>query len=255
MQKKTIKKKSAAPYPAEKKKPVARGRGQGHRVKSSEQRKATMPTLLTMSEYPPGFSKDGRRLLAKCPEFRLYENYRIGGPRELETKPEIESATWRALFRIKGTHVGPWSEGTRRRVEWAIALKKMMRFKDRGYTGSDAPLASALARAFAPAIEKAISAPDLNEEIDKVSTMFRDAMLALARERGRIKDNRAKRGIAVEVVLIWEAKDAFVQTRKRPRKSYLRKRLESLGFSPSKKKARADWDQWFQRASLDKLPE
>ena len=193
--------------------------------------------------------------MAKCPEFRLYELYQIGGPKELETNPDIECAMWKALFRIKGTHVGPWSEGTRRRVEWAIALKKMMRFKDRGYTGSDVPLASALARAFAPAIEKAISAPDINEEVDKVSKMFRDALLALARERGRLKDNRAKRGIAVEVILIWEAQAAFVQTRKRPRKCYLRERLEALGFSPAKKKARADWEQWFQRASLDELPE
>lgn len=217
--------------------------------------KMPLPRSLLTVEYPQGFGEDGRRLLAKCPEFQLYELYEEGGPTELVTRPAIERALWRAIFRIKGPHTGPWSEETNRRIDWAIAFKKMMRYQERGFTGSDVPLAQALAKAMAPEISKVLSSKEARGEADKVATMFRDAILALAREAGAIRDYRAKLKISTEALLIWEAQGTFMHTRKRPRKSYLRERLMALGLRPPKKKEAADWREWFARAGLDKLPE
>ncbi len=212
-------------------------------------------SLLSGIKYPPGFDKNGRRVLAKCPEFRLVELYKVGGETVLETAPDIERAYWRSIFRIKGPHTGPWSDETNRRIEWAIALKKMMRFKERGYTGSDVPLARALSENLGPAIENALSSQDVKAAANKVASMFRDAVLAQAREANMLKDYRAKCRVPAVAVLIWEAQGSFQYYRKRPKKSYLRERLEMIGYGIKGKDSSADWRDRFERASLDRLPD
>ena len=213
------------------------------------------PKSLLMVEYPPGFDSGGRRVLAECPEFRVVELYKVGGETELETAPEIERAYWRAIFRIKGSHVGPWSDETNRRIDWAIALKKMMRFKERGYTGSDVPLARALSETLGPAIKNVLESQDIEGGADGVSKMFRDAVLALAREDGKIKDGRAKLSIPSVAILIIEAQGIFQHLHARPTKSFLRERLEMIGYGIKGKDASARWRERFEQACLDKLPE
>ncbi len=131
----------------------------------------------------------------------------------------------------------------------------MMQFKKRGYTGSDVPLAKALSETLGPAIEKALSSQDVNAEVAKVARMFRDAVLAQAREANMLKDQRAKKhAVPVVAVLIWEAQGSFQHYRKRPKKSYLQERLEMIGYGIKKKASSADWRDLFEQASLDRLP-
>jgi hypothetical protein len=212
-------------------------------------------TLLSI-EYPPGFNSQGRKVLAECPEFRIVELYREGGERVFEFAPEVEKALWKSLFRIKGTSSGPWGEGAAFRIEMAIALKKMIRFKNRNYQGGDAILARELTMALCPLVEAALRSENPEGEAEKAGKSFRDAVLALSRDAGIAKrDGRAKMGIPAEAVLIWEAQGAFQHHLVPPKKSYLRKRLERIGYSISGKDAKKRWDDRFERAALSGLPE
>lgn len=212
-------------------------------------------SLLVVSR-PPGFDKHGRHLLAKCPEFKLYELYKPGGEQEIETAPEIEHALWRALFRINDS----WETETRdERIAWVVAVKKLhnftvRRYKQGDYTGA-VPVACELAATLGMRIEAALASKD-DPKITarRCGDMFRDTVSALLREANRSPDGRTDKLIPAVVVLIWEAQGMFQYMRKRPRKSELRKRLTAIGYGFSGPTATARWRELFRRAGLNKLP-
>ena len=63
--------------------PQLRSCRESMRHKASDVGRTHAPQLTSGSlinfEYAPGFDKNGRHLLAKCPEFRLFELYKPGG--------------------------------------------------------------------------------------------------------------------------------------------------------------------------------
>lgn len=227
--------------PAKKKKPTS----------SMKPMSMPMPKSLLDFKYPEGFDESGRRLLARCPEFALYELYEIGGPTELITAPKIERAMLRSLLRINNS----CEKGdTEERIDWAVAFLKIWRFKKRGYKSSEVPLARVVGDVLGSAMSKVLRSSDCANEADIVGKKFRDAVLAVARYEGKIPDKRSKKKVAAVAVLILEAQGQFKQLRTRPKKSHLIKRLEAIGYGISGKDVKEKWNDRFIFAGLDRLP-
>lgn len=207
-------------------------------------------TLLDI-QYPPGFDKNGRRILAKCPEFKLVEMYEIGGKVILETSDKIETALMQALFRINSA----FEKGdTGKRIQWAMALRKLHLFttlgRDRGYM----PIALGLAATLGEEVDDVLKSTSPEDAAEKAGRKFTNAILALARQAGKIEDKRSSKAVSAEAVLIWEAQGNFQYYRKRPTKSDLRRRLELIGFDIKGNDIKRRWEERFRAAALDKLP-
>lgn len=214
----------------------------------THQSQVKMPLSLLAVEYPEGFDETGRRLLARCPEFKLYELYKIGGPTELITAPKIERAMLRSMLRINNS----FEKGdTDERIDMAVAFLKIWRFKKRGFKGSEVPLAREVGEVLGSAMSKVLRSKDCANEADIVGKKFRDAVLAVARYEGKIPDKRSKKKIGAVAVLICEAQGQFQHQRTRPRKSHLIERLVAIGYQADKK----EWEDIFFFAGLDRLPD
>jgi len=202
-------------------------------------------------KYPEGFTERGRRLLARCPEFALYELYKVGGPTELVTAPPIERAMLRSLLRINNSKN---NADTDERIDLAVAFLKIWRFKKRGYKGSEVPLAREVGVALGSSMSKVLRSSDCTNVADIIGKKFRDAVLAVARYVGKIPDKRSEKKVGAVAVLIWEAQGQFQQLRARPKKSHLIKRLEAIGYGISGKDVKEKWNDRFIFAGLDRLP-
>jgi hypothetical protein len=207
-----------------------------------------MPKSLLDIKYPEGFDESGRRLLARCPEFALYELYKVGGPTELVTALPIERAMLRSLLRINNS----CEKGdTEERIDWAVAFLKIWRFKKRGYKGSEVPLAQVVGDVLGSAMSKVLRSSDCANEADIVGKKFRDAVLAVARYEGKIPDKRSPKKVGAVAILITEAQCQFEFLRTRPKKSHLIQRLDQIGYQADKK----EWADRFIFAGLDRLPD
>jgi hypothetical protein len=250
--KKTSTKSKAASHPRKKpnKKSVAKKTSEIQRtaLTKTHQSQVKMPLSLLAVEYPEGFDETGRRLLARCPEFKLYEHYKIDGPTELITAPKIERAMLRSLLRINNS----FEKGdTDERIDLAVAFLKIWRFKKRGFKGSAVPLAREVGEVLGSAMSKVLHSKDCANEADIVGKKFRDAVLAVARYEGKIPDKRSKKKVGAVAVLICEAQGQFQHQRTRPRKSHLIGRLEAIGYQADRK----EWEDIFFFAGLDQLPD
>ena len=211
-----------------------------------------MPKSLLDFEYPEGFDETGRRLLAHCREFKLYELYKIDGPTELITAPKIERAMLRSLLRINNS----FEKGdTDERIDLAVAFLKIWRFKKRGCKGSEVPLARGVGEVLGSAMSKVLRSSDCANAADIIGKKFRDAVLAVARYEGKIPDKRSKTKAGAIAVLIWEAQDLFKHLKTRPRKSHIIQQLEYLGYGIKGKDAKKRWEIRFSSAGLDRLPD
>ena len=208
-----------------------------------------------LGNWPLGFENDGKRLLAECLEFKLWELYREGGPQEIETSGRIQRAERKALFRIKGALDGSWGkEEEIFRVNRAMALFCLVRFKELGFEEGALPTAKRMAESFVPLIESVLNSSDPKEEAEKAGAKFRDALLALARSADKIKDGRSSH-VKAEAVLIWVARGQFEYRRERPTKSMLKERLELIGYGIKGKDSAKRWEVRFENAGLENLPD
>lgn len=210
-----------------------------------------MPLSLLTIKYPDGFDETGRRLLARSPEFALYELYKVGGPTELVTAPKIERAMLRSMLRINNS----FEKGnTDERIDLAVAFLKIWRFKKRGFLGCEVPLAQEVGKVVASAMSKVLK-KDAANQADIFGKKIRDAVLAVARWEGKILDKRSKKKVGAVAVLICEAQGQFQHLRTRPKKSHLIKRLEAIGYEIKGNDAQKKWDERFISAGLDRLPD
>ena len=211
-----------------------------------------MPQSLLDFKYPEGFDETGRRLLARCPEFALYELYKVGGPTELVTASKIEMAMLQSMFRINNPFGGANKD---ERIDLAVALLKIWRFKKRGFESCEVPLAQEVGKVLGSAMSKVLRSSNCANEADKIGKKFRDAVLAVARCAGKIPDKRSKKKAGAIAVLIWEAQGQFQHKRIRPKKSHLIERLEAIGYGIKGKDAKKRWEIRFISAGLDRLPD
>ena len=244
-------KKPSATAARGKNKPIARYLEAGQK-----ERAAISVTGSLLGNWPPGFENGGKRILAECPEFKLWELYHEGGPTELETDARIQRAERKALFRIKGALDGSWGkEEEIFRVNRAMALFYLVRFKELGFEKGALPIAKRMAESFVPLIEEALNSDDPQCAAENAGKSFRDAVLALARQAGKIKDGRARFSVKAEAVLIWVAQGQFEYRRERPTKSMLKERLELIGYGIKGKDSAKRWEVRFENAGLENLPD
>ena len=106
--------------PKDKKKPVVR-----HLEAGQKERTEISSDGSLLGNYAPGFENDGKRILAKCPEFKLWELYHEGGPQKLETDEGIHRAEQKALLRIREAKDESWTDsGTR--LDYSLALLTLL---------------------------------------------------------------------------------------------------------------------------------
>ena len=205
------------------------------------------PRSLLADPFPPGFENGGKRLLAECPEFKLWELYREGGPQELETSDRIQRAERKALFRIKGS-LDSKLDDTNARLDRAMALHVLVRFKQLGCWEGGLPAAARMAESFVPLIEDLLNSDDPEKAAEKAGASFRDAVLALARQAFKISDGRSTH-------VQEEAKGQFQYRRERPTKSLLKERLGFIGYAIKGKDSAKRWEERFEKAGLESLPD
>jgi hypothetical protein len=192
------------------------------------------PRSLLHKEWPSGFGKDGRRLLAECKQFRLYELYHEDGPQIIERSERIEKI-WKRLF--FGTND---AEGAEKRMAWAEALLRLSNMSQ-GKQGGDIPLAKRLA----DTIGKEISDMLWDEKtVEECIATFKTALLAI--QRNNLKP---------EYLLLLNAEGYFMGHGKLPTKTLLIRMVEKFGFNYTGKNKRSDWLKRLTTAGLDDLPE
>ncbi|RYZ68645.1 MAG: hypothetical protein EOP09_09235 [Proteobacteria bacterium] len=238
----------------------------------SEKNRSTSPPTargyLSPTPPEPGF-ETGRRLLAECPEFTLYELHRRGGRKEIVRSEAVERAYWKATFRISDREVGSLGSEDQR-IEWAAAVLKLAEYSNyhpleslRRISGFASPLEGAVdaASALASTIGQNLKSLHEIDDIDKIhevledcSARFKGAIRAYAASTWMLPDKRAKTRSSREEALITHAEMIFLHSHTRPTKSEIRKIVESLGISFSGKNAEAHWADSFNKAALGDLP-
>ena len=208
---------------------------------------------------PPGFEK-GRRLLAECPEFKLWEMYKPSGEQILESSIAIETAYHKERLRIND------ASDPIERIAWATALSRLAgvahafpdepmplevffsydyNFKWPGNAATATKLAATLGKEILGVLNSADSKQKAEECVGK----FRNALDALIRERS------AKAVFCTEYLLIIHARNHFKVYKERPQKSLLREQLEKIGISYKGKNVKAKWREKFSNAGLGELPD
>ena len=188
------------------------------------------------SEYPEGFDDRGRRLLAECPEFRLYELFREGGEEYLERSESLEKALKKASFSIND------ADGTEKRIAWAEALQCLAAMSLGTYHGG-LPLLNRLVETIGKEVAEMLT--DEKGSPEKAAAAFKSALNSLTRKRFK-----------TERLLILHAEGYFRVFRKRPTKTELIRQMEYLGICFHGKNARADtWPGKFILAGLGDLPD
>ena len=221
-------------------------------------------TLLEAS-YPPGFDEEGRRLLAECPEFKLWEMYQPGGEQILERSPVIERAYHKARLRISGASDG--ASDPIERIAWATALSRLVEIARKSppepmplevFLSTDHnfhwPGNSATASKLAATIGKEIlgvlnSADRADQKAEVCVGKFKNALNALIRDRACTAVR------FTEYLLIIHAEGYFRSTMARPTKSDLIERLGFLGISYKGANAKAKWREKFANVGLGELPD
>lgn len=187
-------------------------------------------------EWPEGFDERGRRLLAECPEFRLYELFREGGEEHLERSESLEMALKKASLSMND------ADGTEKRIAWAEALQCLAGMSLGTYHGG-LPLLNRLVETIGKDVAEMLM--DDKATPEKVSAAFKAALTAVHRRK-----------ITIELLLILHAEGYFKAFRKRPTKTELIRKMEGLGFIYRGKNARADtWPGKFILAGLGDLPD
>ena len=154
---------------------------------------------LIADPWPPGFEDGGRRVLAECNEMTLYELYRPGGEQEVVLAPEIERILWRHLFRMNDTFdFGSFERKDRdRRVSLAMAINRLHHFTvhrhRKGERIGSMQAAQALAESLGEDIDRAIKSDNVKEAARQVGNRVAECVKALAREKGKLRDGRAKK--------------------------------------------------------------
>jgi hypothetical protein len=185
-------------------------------------------------EWPLGFEKNGRRLLAECKQFHLYELYHEGGPRIIECSERIEKIRQRLFFTTND------AEGSEKRIAWSEALLRLTHMSQ-GKQGGDIPLAKRLA----DTIGKEISDMLLDEKtVEECTATFKTALLAI--QRNNLKP---------EYLLLLHAEGYFMGHGKLPTKTLLIQMVEKCGYNYTGKNKRSDWLKRLTLVELDDLPE
>lgn len=221
---------------------------------------------------PDGFSQDGRRILAECPEFRLVELWKPGGEIIVERAPAIEAAYWKAVFRIIDRDDSSTPE-ERLAVAAAVAALYQFTKSGNGFTnpafGSPLPLdamdsfegrgGQSLACRFAHTIGRRLmvfpESEDVKGSIDDCARIFKSALSAFAVSQGLIPDARTKTGLRLPIVIITTAEEVFRCHRRQPSKSEIQTACESRGLRFGGKDPHGRWADAFNTAGLGNLPD
>lgn len=187
---------------------------------------------------------DGRRLIAQCPEFSLYEMYKPDGPLRTEYSRPVRAALSRALFGIND------ADGREGRLELASALERLAAYArntDCGvFSEGCAVVGRELGLTLGKMLAAAFDAPDHDRRINQCVVAFKGALRAIGTGRFTSKPRLA--------FLIWHAETIFRSTGLRPTKLQLRTTLENCGIRYHRSDARAKWRELFEKAGLANLP-
>lgn len=224
------------------------------------------------SDVHPGFGHAGRRLVAECEEFKLFEIGRPGGRLVVERSESVEKAYWRSALRLADTDKGTSID---ERIAWGIALVKLAEYtslnaphlpppsasgkpfetEDLENLGGSTPMMARLASTIGVKLCEILAAPNPTIAIEDVAAQFRNAVRAFAAREWALPDTRSTKTLPFEAAMIIHAGAHFMHQRARPRKSEIRKELESVGFVRKGKNVEAHWIDAFNRAALQNLPE
>jgi len=205
-----------------------------------------------LGNWPQGFENGGKRLLAECPEFKLWELYHEGGPQVLETSEEIKTAEYKALWHSRDKDD---DEPISIRIDRCIALHYLLRFKELGYSEGGVPTAKKMAETFMPLIEEALKADNTDQATtaaDRAGNKLKGAILTLRRKMER---KQSEKRFPAKVLLIRLAEGSFQYSKVRPRKSELQQNMEMLGYTFGGKDSAGKWRELFETSKLENLPE
>ena len=219
-------------------------------------------TLLAPN-YPPGFEPDertrGRRLLAECPEFRLWEMDQPGGEQVLESSDAIDNALKKYSYGLND------ATNPSERIALATALESLANVS-RAFPTQPMPLSvfyspeyhfdypgnaatcSKLAATLGMEILEVLRSNDPDQRAEECVGKFRNAINHL------IRHESGKAGQRPEYLLILHAQGHFRITRERPTKTYLMERLERLGITYSGRNQKSRWREKFSNSGLADLP-
>ncbi len=243
-------------------------------IKKHEDEKEIMlkGTLLEYTRYK-GFDEESKRLIAECPEFKLYELYEPGGLTLVVRSESVDKAYHKAIFRIiDRKEASTTSENDR--IAWAKALQSLAdytrsspKFSAPAYANSG-PLdlkesfqgngSMAVARRLAFTIGQDLIAmldsKDIKDSIEDCAAAFKNALRAYACANSLLDDARSIWKVSSEYLIIVHAEIEFQRTRQSPTKANIRLMLENLGIKMSGKDPKGKWQDAFIRAGLEKLP-
>jgi hypothetical protein len=226
-------------------------------------------------EYPPGFEDGGRRILAECPEFKLWELHHEGGPQQIETAPHLEAAQWRHFFRINDDgHISTTKQ--RDRMALALALCRLRDYTNTGdfqgaAFGDPSPLpidlcitgqggaavAARLAHTIGRKLADIAEATPNDAQIlaDDLKASFDNALRAFLVSNGKTPDRRRKGWKPLTPHLIQSALLIFREKRRSPSKSEIRDELEKSELKFTGKDVAGKWRDAFNKAGLSDLPD
>ncbi|TAG09502.1 MAG: hypothetical protein EAZ42_06560 [Verrucomicrobia bacterium] len=207
--------------------------------------------------YPEGFENGGKRLIAECPEFSLWEKYDALGEEILEISDSIKNILTKISRgindaddfdeRIKLSTALSHLAGHAQTLPSAkLSLEQFTRLDPWSY--GNARLSGELAETLGKQILAVISSTDPKQKAEECVGKFRNALDMLIRE------NSAQYVFATEHLLIRVAMSQFFSSRIRPSKSSVRAGVERLGVSYRGKNANATWKDKFMKAGLGDLP-
>lgn len=216
----------------------------------------------------PGY-ESGRRLIAECDEFKLFEHHKPGGPRSVERSPQVEAAYLKAVFRKNDDREKTNSTKLELRLSWAAALRDLASFTDFNAPALfESPptaaniccvegskhVAVSLARTIGARLISLSKESDIEQAIEDCLPIFKAALLGYAREQSLIVDKKQQFRFSVDEAILMNAEALFYRTGERPRKSDVRDVLESIGYKYSPRNANTNWRKAFERVALGGLP-
>lgn len=229
----------------------------------------------TLLEYVrhKGFDDEGKRLIAECPEFKLYELHKPGGPTFVVRSESVDKAYHKALFRIIDRRESS-TTSENDRIVWAKALLSLAdytssasKFSAPAYANSGSldlkeafqgnggmAVARRLAFTIGQDMVAMLDSKDVKNSIEDCAAAFKNALRAYACAKGLLSDERSIWNISKEYLIIVHAEIEFQRTRQSPTKENIRLMLENLGIKMPGKDPKGKWQDAFIRAGLGNLP-
>jgi hypothetical protein len=221
------------------------------------------------------YYEGGFRILVRCPEFRLIQDFGPEGPIRVEWNHDIHRRFLKSTMRIN-SESSSGAETWKNRVALACALDSLRSFYDANKEGLDGlkhperqhadeefrctpngglGCARVLGATLGAELSKALRADDPDQAIKDLTASFGVALRAVARSHAKIEDKRTgKRPKPHDVIRV--ATELFREFERRPIKEAIKLLLvEHYGFKMRGHNAGSAWEDLFNEAGLGNLPE